>query len=258
MSNYYQVARGILALRRDNNAPIDTYAVPAEEVGEAETIIGKPFPDVLKVVWSTIGSGFFHASMQGGDRLEAVSCLMGPLDVADVMQNRGWVGPKATVFPFFNEDDEDFILLVETASGWAVEHEHARGHALAKDPKDFVVKLAENPSYWVDLLPSPQCESHGQMVLDSNEALVIATELLKDYLKDCPDVVMIADATEEFDDCFLVHYNTKEWLADRISINGLAGNWPVRVDKATGLARHTDMVEYNLYCKGIAHSRVVG
>lgn len=89
-------------------------------------------------------------------------------------------------------------------------------------------------------------------MVDSSQAIASATEFLKDYLEENPDVLIVADATEEKDDCFLVHYNTREWVMDPAPANGLAGNWPVRVDKVTGLTRHTDMEEYTAYCKGVS------
>ena len=155
MNDFDEIARRIVELRGDESASVVTSAVPIEEIDAAERIIGKSFPEPLKEVWMSIGGGFFRAPLSGGERIDAISCLMGPLDVADVMQNRGWVGDKAKAYPFFNEDDEDFLLLVETAEGLSVEHENARGSTLADDPKDFVVKLAEDPSYWIDLLPEP-------------------------------------------------------------------------------------------------------
>lgn len=155
MSGFDEIARRIVELRGYEDAPIVTYPVPVEEIEAAERDIGKPFPEPLKEVWRSIGGGFFHAPLEGGERLDAVNCLMGPLDVADVMKNRGWTGEKATAFPFFNEDDEDFLLLVATQEGLSVEHENARGAALAEDPKDLVIKLAANPAYWIDLLPAP-------------------------------------------------------------------------------------------------------
>jgi hypothetical protein len=155
MDSYPDTVKAILACRGDDTAPIATYPIPQSDVEAAEKIIGRTFPAALKDVWADIGGGFFHGPLTGGDPLEAISCLMGPLDVADIMRNRGWTGPKNAQFPFFNEDDEDFILLVEAADGYTLEHEHGRGASLAPDLKEFVRRLAENPAYWIDLLPSP-------------------------------------------------------------------------------------------------------
>lgn len=153
MDDYADTVKAILACRGDKDAPIATYAVSPEDVEAAERVIGKPFPADLKAIWADIGGGFFHGSPNGGERLDAVSCLMGPLDVADIMRNRGWVGPGAVRYPFFNEDDEDFILLLETPDGYAIEHEHGRGTSLAPNLKDFVRRLAGDPAYWSSLLP---------------------------------------------------------------------------------------------------------
>ena len=69
-------------------------------------------------------------------------------------------------------------------------------------------------------------------MITADQAYQIATDFLKDYLAENPDIALIRERVEDAGDFYLVHYNTREAIADPENGYGLAGNWPIRVESS--------------------------
>lgn len=70
-----------------------------------------------------------------------------------------------------------------------------------------------------------------------DEAVAIATSFIADCIRENPDVVIHVDAIRDHPEFYLVPYNTKEAIENPDQPVGLLGNFPIRVDKATGEPR---------------------
>lgn len=139
---YEDVVERIKAASGPRPAPVEMYPVEAQAIIDLQDKIDHPLPSQLIQVWEAIGSGFFSASLDGGNECQDTSALLPPEQISKILDGDDW---PTGVTPFFDVADGDYLSIGEDGTirflPWG-------DVVIAPSVKDFIVRVADDPLFW--------------------------------------------------------------------------------------------------------------